>query len=81
MAIDLKKGQRIELGLERIGIGLGWDPNEGTGHDFDLDASAFFGRQSEDSSGRFLRILQQLEVAGWRGHNGGLDLFVGKYSL
>lgn len=22
-------------------IGLGWDPNEGTGHDFDLDASAF----------------------------------------
>jgi Uncharacterized proteins involved in stress response, homologs of TerZ and putative cAMP-binding protein CABP1 len=41
MAINLTKGQRIELGLSQVGIGLGWDPNEGTGHDFDLDASAF----------------------------------------
>lgn len=41
MAINLTKGQRIEIGLTKVGIGLGWDPNEGTGHAFDLDASAF----------------------------------------
>jgi tellurium resistance protein TerD len=41
MAINLIKGQRIEIGLSRVGVGLGWDPNEGTGFDFDLDASAF----------------------------------------
>jgi Uncharacterized proteins involved in stress response, homologs of TerZ and putative cAMP-binding protein CABP1 len=41
MAINLTKGQRIEIGLSKVGIGLGWDPNEGSGFDFDLDASAF----------------------------------------
>lgn len=41
MAINLTKGQRIEIGLSKVGVGLGWDPNEGTGADFDLDASAF----------------------------------------
>jgi tellurium resistance protein TerD len=41
MAINLIKGQRIEIGLSKVGVGLGWDPNEGTGYDFDLDASAF----------------------------------------
>lgn len=40
MAINLIKGQKIEIGLSKITVGLGWDPNEGTGHDFDLDASA-----------------------------------------
>lgn len=41
MAINLSKGQRIDVGLQRISVGLGWDPNQGTGHDFDLDASCF----------------------------------------
>lgn len=41
MAINLQKGQRIDIGLSKLTIGLGWDPNEGTGFDFDLDASAF----------------------------------------
>ena len=41
MAINLQKGQRVSIGLQKVGIGLGWNPNEGTGHDFDLDASAF----------------------------------------
>ncbi|MCH2194587.1 TerD family protein [Kordia sp.] len=41
MAINLQKGQKIGIGLSKLTIGLGWDPNEGTGHDFDLDASAF----------------------------------------
>ena len=41
--INLEKGQRIsmDIGLRLVGVGLGWDPNEGTGYDFDLDASAF----------------------------------------
>jgi tellurium resistance protein TerD len=41
MAINLQKGQRIQIGLTKVGVGLGWDPNESTGYDFDLDASAF----------------------------------------
>ncbi|WP_293307926.1 TerD family protein [Pedobacter sp. UBA5917] len=41
MAINLQKGQKIDIGLSKITLGLGWDPNEGTGYDFDLDASAF----------------------------------------
>lgn len=41
MAINLQKGQRIEIGLSQVCVGLGWDPNEKTGFDFDLDASAF----------------------------------------
>ena len=39
--INLQKGQRIELGLSKVSVGLGWDPNDGSGHAFDLDASAF----------------------------------------
>lgn len=41
--INLEKGQRISMDkdLTLVGVGLGWDPNEGTGYDFDLDASAF----------------------------------------
>ena len=41
MAISLVKGQKIDIGLSKISVGLGWHPNEGTGFDFDLDASAF----------------------------------------
>ncbi|QIU92794.1 TerD family protein [Bacteroides faecium] len=39
--INLQKGQRIEIGLSKVRVGLGWDPNQSTGYDFDLDASAF----------------------------------------
>lgn len=47
MAIQLSKGQRIDLtkqdpGLNSIGIGLGWDVKQfDGGQDFDLDASVF----------------------------------------
>ncbi|WP_212005086.1 TerD family protein [Chitinophaga sp. HK235] len=41
MAINLQKGQRIDIGLSSISVGLGWEPNEGTSAAFDLDASAF----------------------------------------
>jgi tellurium resistance protein TerD len=54
MAINLTKGQRIEIGLSKVGVGLGWDPNEGTGFDFDLDASAFMlGENKEVPSEKF----------------------------
>lgn len=41
MAINLQKGQKIDIGLSKMSVGLGWTPHEGTGFDFDLDASAF----------------------------------------
>lgn len=41
MAINLQKGERIGIGLQKVGVELGWDPNTSTGYDFDLDASAF----------------------------------------
>jgi len=37
MAITLSKGQRVDIGLQKLGTGLGWDPAN-TGADFDLDA-------------------------------------------
>jgi tellurium resistance protein TerD len=47
MAINLSKGQRVDIGLTKVGIGLGWDPNSGSiVHDFDLDASAFMVAQT-----------------------------------
>ena len=43
MAINLTKGQRVDMpgGLEKIAVGLGWDPSARPGVEFDLDASAF----------------------------------------
>lgn len=47
MAINLKKGQKVDLtktnpGLKKITVGLGWDVNRyDGGFEFDLDASAF----------------------------------------
>jgi tellurium resistance protein TerD len=41
MAIELKKGQRTDIGLQRLGVGLGWNSNTGTSLDpYDLDLSA-----------------------------------------
>lgn len=40
--INLEKGQRVNVELQKFTIGLGWDTNESdTGADCDLDASAF----------------------------------------
>lgn len=40
--INLEKGQRVNVELQKFTIGLGWDTNSSsTGDDFDLDASAF----------------------------------------
>lgn len=47
MAINLVKGQKIDIGLTNMSVGLGWTPNEGTGFAFDLDASAFMIDQNK----------------------------------
>lgn len=42
MAINLEKGQRVNVDIPKFTIGLGWDTNStSTGEDFDLDASVF----------------------------------------
>lgn len=41
MGINLTKGQRVAIGLQKVGVGLGWDPSAVSGVEFDLDASAF----------------------------------------
>lgn len=46
MAINLQKGQRVDIGLSKIAVGLGWNPNQ-SGQDFDLDASAFMLNESK----------------------------------
>lgn len=51
MAVQLKKGQRVDLtkgtSLKRAIIGLGWDVKKYVGgYDFDLDASAFLVNES-----------------------------------
>ena len=45
MSVNLAKGGNVSLtkeapGLSAAYVGLGWDERAGTGHDFDLDASA-----------------------------------------
>lgn len=42
MAINLEKGQRVNVDLPKFIVGLGWDANTtSTGQSFDLDASVF----------------------------------------
>lgn len=46
MAVSLQKGGNVSLtkeapGLSKITVGLGWDPRETDGTEFDLDASVF----------------------------------------
>jgi len=38
--IILRKGDKVSVGFTNITVGLGWEPNEGTGEAFDLDVSA-----------------------------------------
>jgi tellurium resistance protein TerD len=42
MAINLEKGQRVNVNLPKFIVGLGWDANaSASSQDFDLDASVF----------------------------------------
>ncbi|MBP6039948.1 MAG: TerD family protein [Flavobacterium sp.] len=38
--INLRKGDKVAVGFTNITVGLGWEPNEGTGAGYDLDVSA-----------------------------------------
>ena len=46
MAIRLEKGENRKLDLNVFHVGLGWDVNNNTGEDFDLDVSAFMITES-----------------------------------
>ncbi len=41
MAINLTKGQRVDILAPKFLIGLGWDPGENSQYKYDLDVSAF----------------------------------------
>lgn len=43
MPLNLTKGQRVDVGLQKVAVGLGWnpDPLASPGEGFDLDATAF----------------------------------------
>lgn len=66
MAINLTKGQRINIGLQKVGVGLGWDPNEASGEDYDLDASAFLlgGNGKLPSEAHFIFFNNKLSPDG-----------------
>lgn len=66
MSINLTKGQRITVGLQKVSVGLGWDPSEVPGVDFDLDASAFLLGQDGKlpSDGHFVFYNNKLSPDG-----------------
>lgn len=41
MTITLQKGQRVNVELVRVGVGLGWQASQAKGAEYDLDATAF----------------------------------------
>lgn len=41
MAINLEKGQRIDISAPKFRVGLGWDPSKNSAHPYDLDVSTF----------------------------------------
>ncbi|MSU32187.1 MAG: TerD family protein [Pedosphaera sp.] len=63
MAINLTKGQRIDVGLRKAAIGLGWNPNtQASAHGYDLDASAFMlGENGKLVSGDHFVYYNNLE--------------------
>jgi tellurium resistance protein TerD len=57
MAINLEKGQRVNVNMPKFIVGLGWDANSSsTGQDFDLDASVFILGENKKilSDGHFI---------------------------
>lgn len=59
--INLEKGQRVEIGLEKVGVGLGWDPSADGEEDFDLDASAFMlGKNHKTPADEFFVFYNNL---------------------
>jgi len=75
--INLTKGQRADVGLRKVSVGLGWDPNSGISQfEFDLDASAFLITEGGQcpSSGFFVFYNNRVSADGStssRGDNRG----------
>jgi len=68
MAIDLVKGQRVDIGLQRVVVGLGWAP--GT----DLDLSAFMlGADKKLVADEFLVFYKNLESKDGSAKHSGDD--------
>jgi tellurium resistance protein TerD len=61
MAINLTKGQRVDLGLQSAIVGLGWNPNtQASSEPYDLDASAFMlGENGKLVSSEFFVFYNQ----------------------
>lgn len=66
MAINLQKGQRVNVGLSKIAVGLGWKPAIG-GEEPDLDASVFMvgsnGKLPQDENFIFYNNLKSPDGA------------------
>jgi tellurium resistance protein TerD len=57
MPVNLQKGQRADVGLQRMVVGVGWDPNpQASAHPYDLDLSVFMlnGRQKTPNDQAFV---------------------------
>lgn len=77
MALSLQKGGNLSLtkeapGLTRALIGLGWDERATSGHNFDLDASAFMLNESGKvrSDADFIFYNQMNSPCGSVSHTG-----------
>lgn len=73
MAINLEKGQRVNVNLPKFVVGLGWDGNESTtGKDFDLDASVFILGENKRilSDGHFVFYNNLISPDGAVEHTG-----------
>lgn len=67
MAVNLQKGQRADVGLQRMVVGVGWDPNpQASAHAFDLDLSVFMldGRQKVPEERAFVYYNNKLSSDG-----------------
>ena len=73
MAINLEKGQRVNVNLPKFVVGLGWDANESTtGQSFDLDASVFILGENKKilSDGNFVFYNNLVSPDGAIEHTG-----------
>jgi len=70
--IILKKGQRVDIGLQKLGVGLGWDSSTAPGVEFDLDLSAFMlaGNQQVPAQDFFVYYLNLSSPDGAAAHTG-----------
>ena len=72
--INLEKGQRVEVTLEKVCVGLGWEASQGA-EDYDLDASAFMlGENKKLPQDEFFVFYNNLESPDHAVASSGDDL-------